>query len=77
MLVGLAVRAGSESKRWFRPVPILVGSWPATGWHGPQDYRIVASHDTLAAVIDQVNREGLEGVFYERLPNRARPGLPA
>ena len=51
-----------------KPPRELADKWVA--WS--QDYRIVASHDTLAAVIDQVNREGIEGVSYERLPNLHR-----
>ena len=51
-----------------KPPRELAGKWVA--WF--QDYRIVASHDTLAAVIDQVKREGIEGVSYERLPNLHR-----
>ncbi len=51
-----------------KPPRELAGKWVA--WS--QDYQIIAFDDTLATVIDHVDREEIQGVSYERLPNLHR-----
>jgi hypothetical protein len=50
-----------------RPPRELAGKWVA--W---SRYRIVFSADKLDDVVDYVEREGISGVSYERLPTLDR-----
>jgi len=56
-----------------KPSRDLAGKWVA--WAG---CRIVASGDTLAGVVASVEREGIKGASFERLPalRRAHAHVP-
>ena len=71
---GKAKAAPSNPRRsglLVSPYPIppreLAGKWVA--W---SRYKIVASGDTLAGVIAQVERDGVKGASYELLPGLTR-----
>jgi hypothetical protein len=69
------VRATSSKRR--RPGP-PVSPYPAPPrelagkWVAWSRYRIVASGDTLAEVMDRVAAEGIRGASYELLPDLTR-----
>jgi len=65
------MRAGSSrvlETNYVKPPRELAGKWVA--WS--RDGRIVASNETLASVMDHVEREGIKGVSFERLPRLGR-----